>query len=92
MTAARTGKVDAVKVLLAAGADVQAKEPKRGQTALMWAAAEGHAEVVDALIRAGADFRYRLDTGYSPFLFAVREGHTPGGSHLLKAGASRTKS
>ena len=32
---------------------VNAKE-RRGQTALMWAAAEGHADVVAALIAAGA--------------------------------------
>ena len=74
MTCARTGKVDAVKLLLAAERDVHAKEAKRGQTALMWAAAEGHVEVVEALIAAGADFRARLDSGYTPFLFAVREG------------------
>ena len=74
MTAARTGKVDAVKALLAHGADVNAKEPRRGQTALMWAAAEGNVEVVEALLRAGADFHARLDSGFTPLLFAVREG------------------
>ena len=52
MTAARTGKVDAVKALLAHGADVNAKEPQRGQTALMWAAAEGNVGS-----RGGADRR-----------------------------------
>src|SRR2546425_573513 len=41
MTAARTGKLEAVKVLLAHGANVNANETWRGQTALMWAAAEG---------------------------------------------------
>ena len=44
MTAARTGIPAAVKTLLAHGADVNAKESWRGQTALMWAAAEGHAD------------------------------------------------
>ncbi len=44
MTAARTGMPAAVKTLLAHGADVNAKESWRGQSALMWAAAEGHAE------------------------------------------------
>ena len=43
MVAARTGKLDAVNALLARGADPNAKESWRGQTALMWAAAEGHA-------------------------------------------------
>ena len=49
MTAWRTGKLDAVKELIAAGANVNAKEDKRGQNALMWAAAEGNAHVVDLL-------------------------------------------
>ena len=87
MTCARTGNLDAVKVLLARQANVNAKEPKRGQTAIMWAAAEGHAPVVEALMAAGANFRERLDTGYSPFLFAVREGRTDVVKALLKAGA-----
>ena len=52
MTAARTGSVDAVKVLLELGAKVNAREAWRGQTALMWAAAENHAAVVQAADRA----------------------------------------
>ena len=43
MLAARAGNADAVKVLLIAGAQVNAQETWNGQTALMWAAAEGHA-------------------------------------------------
>ena len=42
MIAARTGKPGAVQALLVQGADVNAKEPSLGQTALMWAAAQGH--------------------------------------------------
>src|SRR5438034_9744332 len=38
MTAARTGKIEAVKALLSHGAVVDAKESRRGQTAVMWAA------------------------------------------------------
>ena len=36
-------------------ADVNAREGWYGQTALMWAAAEGHTAVVQLLIEAGAD-------------------------------------
>jgi ankyrin repeat protein len=79
--------VEAVNALLSHGADVHAKESKRGQTALMWAAAEGHVEPVQALIEAGADFRARLDSGFTPLLFAVREGHIGVVRTLLKAGA-----
>jgi hypothetical protein len=87
MTAARTGRLDAVRALLARGADVHAKDPRRGQTALMWAAAEGNVDVVDALLAAGADWKARLDSGYTAFLFAVREGRAGVVRTLLKAGA-----
>jgi uncharacterized protein len=87
MTAARTGRIEPVKALLARRASVQARESRQNQTAIMWAAAEGHVEVVEALIAAGADFRERLDTGFTPLLFAVREGRTGVVRALLKAGA-----
>src|SRR5213592_1188337 len=46
MTAARAGQLASVKALLSHSATVDRKDDRRGQTALMWAAAEGHAEVV----------------------------------------------
>ena len=61
MTAARTGKVDAVKVLLAHGADVNAKERWKQQTALMWAAHEGNAATVEAAPRGGREHRRPVD-------------------------------
>ena len=48
MTAARTGNADAMSVLLARGADVNAREQVLGETALIWAAAENHADAVSA--------------------------------------------
>ena len=87
MTAARTGRLGPVKALLSRGADVDGKEERRGQTALMWAAAEGHAAVVQELIEAGADFRARVPSGFTPLLFAVREGRIGVVRVLLKAGA-----
>src|SRR5207247_8783942 len=59
MTAARTGSVEVLRVLIARGANVNASESTRGQTALMWAAAEGHAPAVTLLVEAGADIRAR---------------------------------
>lgn len=55
MTVARTGSVDAARVLLAHGAKIDARESWHGETALMWAAAQKHPEMVAALIAAGAD-------------------------------------
>ena len=53
MEAARTGKVDAAKRLLEAGADVNAREAWGGQSALMWAAAQGQAEMIKFLAVEG---------------------------------------
>jgi ankyrin repeat protein len=62
MTVARTGSVEAAKVLLAHGADVNSKEQWRQQTPLMWAVAESHPEVAQELIAHGADVNARQVT------------------------------
>lgn len=87
MTAARTGVPDAVRVLLGRGATVDAVESLGGQSALMWAAAEGHVEVVRELVAAGARIDARLPSGFTPFLFAVREGQLGVVDLLLAEGA-----
>ncbi len=92
MTAARSGSVDAVNTLVARGADVNRKEAWRGQNALMWAAAEGHGEVIRALVAHGADIRARSNGGFTPLLFAVREGKIPAVKALLEAGAALNES
>ena len=52
-------RADAVNALLRGGADPNAREPWKGQTALMWAAAGNHALAVKALIAHGADVNAR---------------------------------
>ena len=53
MTAARTGSAEALDVLLRHGAAVNAKESWLGETALMWAVSQQHADVVHCLGAAG---------------------------------------
>ena len=86
-SAARAGSVDAVKVLAKAGADLNAKETWTGQTALMWAAAEGHAPVIETLLEFGADIHARSNAGTTPFMFAVRKGDRASVKAMLAAGA-----
>jgi ankyrin repeat protein len=87
MTAARSGKADVVDLLVARGADIEAREQWRGQNALMWAAAEGHPDTIKTLVEAGADVHARTNAGFTPILFAVRAGHIAATEVLLNVGA-----
>jgi uncharacterized protein len=55
MIAARTGHVAAVRALLERGVRVDAREEQLGETALTWAAAENHADIVSLLLKSKAD-------------------------------------
>ena len=86
ITCAGTGNVDAVRALIDRGAEVNAKETSQSQTALMWAAAERHAEVVKTLIAHGADLQARTKRGFSALHFAARAGDVASAQLLLDAG------
>lgn len=86
MTCAKSGSVDAVRMLIEYGAAVNAKEPKENQTALMWAAAEHHPDVVQALIDAHADLKANSKQGFTAIHFAARVGDLESVKVLLAAG------
>ena len=88
MTCAGSGSADAVRMLIARGADVNAKEPSQNQNALMWAAAERHSNVVRLLIEAGADLHAHTKKGFTALHFAAREDDLDSTKELLAAGVS----
>ena len=53
----------------------------------MWAAAEGHDDVIRALVGKGADLAARSKNGFTPLLFAAREGHRRAVATLLDLGS-----
>ena len=59
MLAARTGSVPMAQLLVAHGADVNRRETYRHQSALMWAAAEAHADMVEFLVAQKAELDVR---------------------------------
>ena len=86
MTAARTGNVQVVNALLAHGADVNAATTTTKSTALMWAVAEPHPDIVRALLDAGADPHPSTVNGFPPLLFAARNGDIEMAETLITAG------
>src|SRR5690606_28608244 len=77
-----------------------------GQTALMWAAAQGHPAMIRLLIKHGADVNARATVrdwqrrvtaegrpkdmnrgGFTPLLYAAREGCVECARELLRGGA-----
>src|SRR5205085_12510909 len=64
MTVSRSGKIDAIKVLVAHGANPNTRDG-RGQTALMWAAARNNPAAVKLLLELGADMKLRTSSAPS---------------------------
>jgi len=88
MIAAGAGSLDAVRLLVRHGADVNAAEPRGRQTALMWAAAEGHNDVVAGLVEMGANVNAATRTGFTPLVFAAIKDDVASIKTLLAAGAN----
>ena len=80
---AEGGKMEAVSLLLKAGADVNAKD-KDGLTALMWASVKGHLEIADILLKAGADVNTKGHDGRTALMWASVRGHPEIASMLSK--------
>jgi ankyrin repeat protein len=74
MLASRSGSVAAVNMLIARGANVNAHEGTRGQTALMWAVNNVHPEITRALLDHGADLRARSQVRRRPYIMGGNRG------------------
>jgi ankyrin repeat protein len=102
LAAARAGSVPAVRLLLTRGVDVNAAESFQNTTALMWASAEGHADVVSVLLEGGADpnrqarvtsltQRHNADHptgGFTALMWAARNGDAETVRRLVAGGAN----
>src|SRR4029450_214350 len=84
------GNPELVKLLAARGANVNAAEKRKGQTALMWAAAEAHSDVVETLIALGADVKAASTDGFTALAFAAIKNDDKSVRSLVASGADPT--
>ena len=76
-------------LLLDRGATIDAAEARKGQTALMWAAAEGHS-AVEGTARPRRERRRRTSkTGYCALAFAATRNDTRVVKSLIAASAGQ---
>lgn len=78
---------DIIDALIAAGADVNLKCYKNGQTPLHYAAQDGSYDVMRVLIAAGADIDTKDDDGYTPLMYLAQRSWMEDIGEMLKDGA-----
>jgi ankyrin repeat protein len=81
-----TPDIEEVRSLIAAGADLNARD-MLGKTALHKAASAGYTEIAKDLIEAGAALEARDNLDRTPFHLAASWGHTEIAKALINAGA-----
>jgi hypothetical protein len=86
MEAVKSGRIEAVRMLLGAGADVNATSAA-GRTPLIEAAEYGQADSAQLLISFGADLNASQRGWGSPLEAAERTGHSELAEMLRRAGA-----
>lgn len=85
---AHHGHLAVTKMLVKAGADLEAGTAVAGATPLCAAAQEGHLEVVRVLVKAGADLEAKTVVDGTPLYMAAAGGHSEVMSALMTAGAN----
>jgi ankyrin repeat protein len=85
--AAQTNRLEVVKLLIAAGADVNMVRVD-GKFPFHIAAQNGHADVVELLIAAGANVHATLTSGATALSLDLAKGHAEVVQKLMAAGAT----
>lgn len=86
MHAAHTGQAEMLKLLIAAGANLE-KRNGDGSTAIWLACVGQHVEMIDLLIDAGINLDNQNDNGATSLMYAASSGRTAVVARLLEKGA-----
>lgn len=87
MQAAHLGLTDIVNVLIEAGADIEACDPRNKENAFSLATEGGYIEVMDVLLKAGADIEHRIDQGETSLWVATYWNEAETVQWLIEHGA-----
>ena len=87
LKAVKACQVDEIRGLLAKGADVNAKETEKGDTALHYAAVDGNTEIANILVANGADINMKDNDGNTALHRAVLMDYKEMVKLLIAAGA-----
>lgn len=88
LLAAGSGDLAEVHNLLAAGAEAHYQRARDGRSVLMAAAADGHVEVVQALLAAGAPWNAVDRKGKCAGTLALEQSHQAAVDEIVKAGVA----
>lgn len=86
MFASYNGNINDVRMILAAGVDVNDKN-EAGETALFWASLGGQVKAIARLLDSGADVNHVSTTGETALFYASRKGQAKAIIALVHAGA-----
>ncbi len=89
MKASHSGDRGIVRVLIMAGAEVNARNAD-GNNALWLACVGSHLDIIDMLVAAGIDIDNRNDNGATPLMYAASSGKAAIVERLLAKGADVT--
>ena len=88
LAAASLGKLHELQQSIYAGADIEARDGKDGNTPLIWASFYGHLDIVEELVKKRADVNaLSHDSHKTALLLASYSGHADVVEYLLKKGA-----
>lgn len=86
--ACSAGYFELAQVLLAMSAQVEDRGQKNDCTPLMEAASAGHVDIIELLLKHGADVNAQSSTGNTPLMYACAGGHVAAVKLLLSNGAN----